>query len=207
MMNTSHADKKTVLDPEPLLRDFETKLDLLRSELSHNLAALDLLQTDRLKGCLEAFNDRVVLGQREFLNTVATLSGEAGGQPERCDVESRSFHHAPEAAAAITGGVGVTQLAGHAVFETVTQGMLWWKTTTEVTFAAKIGALLGIPAGPAGIVLGAASAFVCYKATRAGTAGLQRQWLRRRILRQYDLKVRPQLRSWAQQVLSNDCVS
>jgi hypothetical protein len=62
-MNTTHVDAKNTdsnIDPEPLLRDFDTRLDLLRSELSQKLA---MPEHDSVVKCLDAAFESIRLKQ------------------------------------------------------------------------------------------------------------------------------------------------
>ncbi len=103
------------------------------------------------------------------------------------------------------GGLSGGGLAGMAAaaltVNNVTNGILWWKTATEITLATKIAAAIGLSVTAASTLLTVGLAvpvgIVGWKMSKAGAAIL----LRRSARRQFHRQVKPGLAAWAKELL------
>lgn len=188
-----------------LLKGWDAHLDTLRFGLNRNLGGANLLSADQRESLLSVFCDELVVAQHQFLQKAEQNGIAVAGEPVRDKIETTNFFPAAEMMVAIGAGIASASVAGGWIVATtsVTTGMLWWKATafTSITLVAALATKFNVPATVVVTGIFILAAFLCFKIFRAATCSLQRRYIRRLILKNFDLNIRPKLIAWAEQTL------
>ena len=181
---------------DDLFSSFESALTKLRFELSKNINAIDVLDREELEKCIHLFNDRMTIFQHDFLKF---LRSNKFSSAENFKLEIPDN----ELLASILTGIGTAGLSGLLVglIPVATTG--FWIWTSTVTAATLAGGLVGIPAGPAAILIGGAVGCVAGFGVAALSRPKRRKSIRDGILKYYDAKVVPQLKAWAKKQIAS----
>lgn len=185
-----------------LVKGWAAHLDTLRFNLNRNLGAANGLAADQIDSLLSAFCDELVVAQHQFLHKAEQNGFATKAEPFRGEMQTTNFFPAAEMLVAAGAGVAGASMAGGWIVgaTSVTTGMLWWKTTivTSITLVAALAAKFNVPSTVVVTGIFLLVAFLGFKMIRAATCGLQRRYIRRRILRNFDVNIRPKLVAWAE---------
>lgn len=187
---------------DQLLLHFDAELSRLRFELLHQLGMINVLNGSQRDQSLKAFCQRLEVMQYDFLRLIQDQRSASGAKPRRPDdfnvgINPSAFVAFVAACAAVGGGYAAADASRVIVFETLTKGFWRWKTTTDVTIAAKVAALLGISTAHAILLIGVLGGLPAFFLTQKLTKPLAAKLVRNLIIRQYDETIAPQLREWA----------
>ncbi|MBP5202248.1 hypothetical protein J6253_05880 [bacterium] len=169
------------------------RMDLAQEgyELRKMLSQNDILDKNVLQNCLDTVGDHIKVLCLKYSNAArkyTSLASYRMNAPESEDWIATTL-------GSLLSGIGGLLLAGMTV-TTVTTGMWWWKTTSEVSLAAYIAGALGIGAGVAtggiALALGAGGGYAVSKLTK----NMFKEKLISTVMRNYENKVTPQLLEW-----------
>lgn len=159
----------------------------LRNLLSQN----DILDKSILDNCLRTASDRLKLVCLRHVSD----AGKDASVVNSSMLTPDSYDTLTTAIAGIGSGIGGLFLANMTV-ATTTTGMLWWKTTTDVSLAAAIAAALGVGAGIAtggiAILAGLGGGYAVSKLTK----NIFKEKLINKIMSQYETETVPKLTEW-----------
>lgn len=183
---------------DELLRNFNSGLSKLRSEVLSNLGSLDLLDQEAVDSFIAKLNQRIVVAQHDFVDFVhrAIGPGSSGGT-KAVEVTAASSHIFPEMAGALGAGATAATLV-KVIRVPVTK---WWLLKQQLPIAEKIARKAktgrGMVVTAAAVVAAAAAggAIYLYRLPH------RRKQVREAILASFDNDAIPQLRDWAQQVV------
>ena len=180
---------------DDFFNSFEAALTKLRFELSKNINAIDVLDREELEKCIDLFNDRLVIFQHDFLKF---MQSNKFGSAEKFEFKLPS----KELVKALITGIGTAGLSGllAGLIPVATTG--WWIFSSTVSAATLLGGLLGIPAGPAAMLAGAVIGCVAGFGVAVLTRPQRRKRIREGILKYYDEKVVPKLKTWAKKQIA-----
>jgi hypothetical protein len=183
---------------DELLRNFNSGLSKLRSEILSNLGSLDLLNQEAVDSFIATLNQRIVVAQHDFVDFVhrAIGPGSSGGT-KALEVNAVSSHVFPEVAGALGGGAAAAILV-KVIRVPVTK---WWLIKQQLPIAEKIAQKAktgrGMVVAAAALVAAAAAGGAVYLYRLPH----RRKQVREAILASFDNDVIPHLRIWAQQVV------
>ncbi|GHT13496.1 hypothetical protein FACS1894170_09540 [Planctomycetales bacterium] len=191
-----------------LRQDFEAALQQLKTELISDLNHTDVLKKDKLVALHTLYNQKLVNVQVQFLKMLSSSTSQAKVEFTKPNTSNLSDYGKIVLGGLGAGGTtaaaltfitfGVPQIATATswfIFTTTTT------TTTTVTLAAWLAATLGISAtlavsiltGGIGIIAAGVMYFTYYP--------VWRRRIRKKLLEDFDSKILPVLRDWADAVI------
>ena len=177
------------------------RMDLAQEgyELRKMLSQNDILDKNVLQNCLDTVGDHIKVLCLKYSNAARKYTSLASYRMNAPESEDWIVTGLASAA----GGFGGMMLAGMTV-TTATTGMLWWKTTVDVSLAAYLAGALGIGAGIAtggiAIALGLGGGYAVSKLTKS----MFKEKLISKVMRNYESKVTPQLLEWFDNEIGED---
>lgn len=183
-----------------LRQDFEAALQSLKTELITDLNRTDVLDKEKMEALQLEYNQKLVNVQVQFLKMLSSAYSKVSVEFTKPEAGSIS-----DAGTIAITGLGAGAAAAGLSFVTLwtVTGTTWffWTTTSTVTAAAALAAVLGtstvvasgILTGGIGLIAGLAMYWAYYPTWRRS--------LRKQLLEDFDTKILPQLRDWADDVI------
>lgn len=186
------------------LRQFQIGLRQLEHEFIDAIYTKDVSCSDIVRAIVEAFGSRLEILKLSFLREIQSSTTKigpnfaAGALPEAVTL-GRTV---TEVLAVYLGVAFVAPSVSGIVVGTATSGFWFWKTTAEVTLAAKVAAVLGVASGPVGWGITLTSAVASGLCVRPVGKWVTRRLARKRLIEGWRFGFRPTLESWANDIVS-----
>jgi hypothetical protein len=186
------------------LKQFQIGLCQLEHEFIATIYGQDVSRSDVVRAIVESFGSRLEILKLGFLRDIQSSATKIGpGFVSRALPEAILLGRtATEVLAVYLGVAFVAPAVSGIVVSTATSGFWIWKTTADITLAAKVAAVLGLASGPVGWGITLTSAVATGLCVRPVGKMVTRRLAGKRLIKGWCYDVRPALEAWANDIVS-----
>ena len=186
------------------LKQFQIGLRQLEHEFTAAIYGQDVSRSNTINEIVESFGNRLEILQLGFLRDVESSANKIGPGFVASSLSKTVFagRIATEMLAIYLGVAVVAPSVSGIVVGTATSGYWFWKTTTEITLATKVAAILGLATGPVVWGIALTSAVASGLCVRPVGKMVTLRVARNRLIKAWRYHVRPALESWANDIVS-----
>ncbi len=186
------------------LKQFQIGLRQLEHEFIAAIYCQDVSSSEIVRAIVESFGNRLEILKLGFLRDIQSSSTKIGPEFVARDLPEAILlgRTATEVLAVYLGVAFVAPAVSGIVVGTATSGFWIWKTTADITLAAKVAAVLGVATGPVGWGITLTSAVVSGLCVRPVGKMITRRLAENRLIKGWQDDVRPALESWAKDIIA-----